>query len=110
MMRTVIMILVTLACIQSSAQDLAHYKKVIKELISSKYQGRGYAKNGANKAGKYLQKEFKKAGVDEVILQPFYLDINTFCGQMKMWADGHAGIFTWRTWDIFCLPCGYLAL
>ena len=88
MKRTVIMILLALAGMQLSAQNLEHYKRVIKALSSAKYQGRGYAKNGANKAGKYLQKEFNKAGVDEVTLQPFKLNINTFCGQMKMWADG----------------------
>ena len=48
------------------AQDLPHYKKIVKKLSSPKYQGRGYAKDGANKAGKYLMKEFKKAGVDMV--------------------------------------------
>ncbi|MBR5081930.1 MAG: Zn-dependent exopeptidase M28 [Bacteroidales bacterium] len=70
------------------AQDLEHYKQVVKELSSSKYQGRGYAKGGANKAGEYLKKEFTKAGVDEVICQPFTIDINTFPKKMKMWADG----------------------
>ena len=73
---------------QLQAQDIAHYKRVVKELSSEKFQGRGYAKNGANKAGKFLQKEYVKAGVDEVILQPFTIDINTFCGKMEMWADG----------------------
>lgn len=72
----------------ASAQDLAHYKRVIKELSSAKYQGRGYARNGANKAGKFLQKEYRKAGADEVTLQPFTIDINTFCSKMEMWADG----------------------
>ena len=70
------------------AQDLEHYKQIVKELSSSKYQGRGYAKGGANKAGAYLKKEFTKAGVDDVICQPFTIDINTFAGKMKMWADG----------------------
>ncbi|MBR4782646.1 MAG: Zn-dependent exopeptidase M28 [Bacteroidaceae bacterium] len=70
------------------AQDLALYKRVVKELSSAKYQGRGYAKGGANKAGKFLEKEYKKAGVDEVTLQPFTIDINTFCGKMEMQADG----------------------
>ena len=88
MKRTVIMICLALASIQLSAQNLEHYKRVIKALSSAKYQGRGYAKDGANKAGKYLQKEFEKAGVDEVTLQPFKLNINTFCGKMKMKADG----------------------
>ena len=71
-----------------NAQDLALYKRVVKELSSAKYQGRGYAKGGANKAGKFLEKEYKKAGVDEVTLQPFTIDINTFCGKMEMQADG----------------------
>ena len=88
MKKTVTMILMVLAATTVGAQDLAHYKRVIKELSSAKYQGRGYAKDGANKAGKYLQREFEKAGVDEVTLQPFKLDINTFCGKMQMWADG----------------------
>ena len=63
---------------QLQAQDLTHYKRVVKEISSAKYQGRGYAKGGANKAGKFLQKEYRKAGVDEVKLQPFTININTF--------------------------------
>ncbi len=71
-----------------NAQDLKHYKKIVKELSSKKFQGRGYAKDGANMAGDYLVEEFKKAGADEVVRQPFKIDINTFCGKMDMWADG----------------------
>ena len=82
------MIVMALAATMVGAQDLKQYKQVIKELSSAKYQGRGYAKDGANKAGRFLQREFEKAGVDEVTLQPFKLDINTFCGKMQMWADG----------------------
>ena len=69
------------------AQDLAHYKQIVKELSSSKYQGRGYAYGGANKAGKYLAKEYKRAGVDEVVCQPFTIDINTFPSKMEMSVD-----------------------
>ena len=86
--KTVFTVLLTLATMTIGAQNLSHYKRVVKELSSAKYQGRGYAKHGANKAGRFLQKEFLKAGVDEVTLQPFKLDINTFCGQMQIWADG----------------------
>ena len=74
--------------LQVSAQDLSHYKRVVKELSSAKYQGRGYAKGGANKAGKFLEKEYRKAGVDEITTQPFVLDVQTFAGTMKMEADG----------------------
>ena len=70
--------------LQASAQDMALYKRVVKELSSKKYQGRGYAKGGANKAGRFLEKEYKKAGVDEVTLQPFNLDVQTFAGKMEM--------------------------
>jgi len=73
---------------QVLAQDLALYKQIVKELSSEKYQGRGYAKDGANMAGKYLHKEFEKAGADVVVNQPFTIDINTFAGEMKLWADG----------------------
>ena len=82
------LLLVALVATQLQAQDLTHYKRVVKEISSAKYQGRGYAKGGANKAGKFLEKEYKKAGVDEVTLQPFTIDINTFSGKMEMQADG----------------------
>lgn len=88
MKKIVFLVVLVLAGMQVGAQNLAHYKSIIKELSSSKYQGRGYAKDGANKAGKFLQKEYEKAGVDEVIIQPFKLDINTFGGKMEMSADG----------------------
>lgn len=87
-MRKLIIVLLALAAMQIEAQDLPHFKRIVKNLSSAKYQGRGYAKGGANKAGKYLKKEFTKAGVDEVTLQPFTIDINTFCGKMEMRADG----------------------
>ena len=70
--------------LQASAQDMALYKRVVKELSSKKYQGRGYAKDGANKAGNFLLKEYKKAGVDEVTTQTFKLDVQTFAGEMEM--------------------------
>ena len=86
--RLSLLILLALAALPSNAQDLPHFKRIVRNLSSAKYQGRGYARDGANKAGKYLEKEFKKAGADEVTLQPFTIDINTFCGAMEMWADG----------------------
>ncbi len=87
-MKKLLIFVLAFAAMQLNAQDLTHYKQIVKELSSLKYQGRGYARDGANKAGKYLEKEFIKAGVDEVVCQPFTIDINTFCGRMKLWADG----------------------
>ena len=87
-MKRVVLSFLILCAVQVTAQDLPQYKRIVKELSSAKYQGRGYAKGGANKAGKFLEKEFRKAGVDEVTLQPFTIDINTFPGKMELWADG----------------------
>lgn len=87
-MKKLITILLTILCFQASAQDVTLYKRIVKELCSSKYQGRGYALDGANKAGKYLEKEFLKVGVDDVQLQPFPIDINTFPGVMELSVDG----------------------
>ena len=41
MKKIVTMILMVLVATMVGAQDLAHYKRVIKELSSAKYQGRG---------------------------------------------------------------------
>ncbi len=87
-MKKIFIILISLISLQLNAQDINHYKQIVKELSSKKYMGRGYAYDGANKAGKYLEKEFKKAGADEVICQPFKLDINTFPGKMSFSVDG----------------------
>ena len=76
------------ASVQLRGQNLEHYKRIVKELSSAKYQGRGYAEDGANKAGRWIAKEFAKAGADEVVCQPFKLDINTFPGKMEMSIDG----------------------
>ena len=87
-MRKLFLLMMAVVTVQLGAQDLAHYKKIVKELSSAKYQGRGYAEDGANKAGKWIAKEFAKAGADEVICQPFKLDINTFPGKMEFSVDG----------------------
>ena len=76
------------AALALDAQDEQHFRKVVDELSSSRFQGRGYVRDGVRKAGKYIAREFGKAGVDEVMLQPYTLDINTFPGKMKLEADG----------------------
>ncbi len=87
-MKKLFLLILAAVTVQLGAQDLAHYKKIIKELSSAKYQGRGYAEDGANKAGKWIAKEFAKVGADEVIYQPFKLNINTYPGKMEISIDG----------------------
>lgn len=70
------------------AQDTAHFRKIVKDLSSARFQGRGYARDGVLKAGKYIEQEFRKVGVDEVALQTFSQDVNTFPGKVKVWVDG----------------------
>lgn len=76
------------ASFQAPAQDINQFRKIVKELSSSKYQGRGYARDGILKAGRYIGRQYRKAGADEVIFQPFTIDINTFAGKMEMSVDG----------------------
>ena len=87
-MKKLLLLMLAVITVQLSAQDLAHYKKIVKELSSAKYQGRGYAEDGANKAGRWIAKEFNKIGADEVVCQPFKLNINTFPRKMEMSIDG----------------------
>lgn len=87
-MKKLLLFVLAAFAVQLGAQDLGLYKKIIKELSSEKYQGRGYAEDGANKAGKWIAKEFAKVGADEVIQQPFTLNINTFPGKMDVAVDG----------------------
>ena len=49
-MKKLLFFLLAVIATQLGAQDMAHYKKIIKELSSAIYQGRGYAEDGANKA------------------------------------------------------------
>lgn len=70
--------------------NTSSYKRIVKELSSSKYQGRGYACNGVRKAGRYLKREFLKTGADEVLTQSFTIDINTFPSRMALSVDGRS--------------------
>ena len=87
-MKKILLLILAVITVQLNAQDLAHYQKIVKELSSAKYQGRGYAEDGANKAGKWIAKEFAKVGADEVTCQPFTLNINTFPSKMDVRVDG----------------------
>lgn len=68
----------------------AHYKAIVKELSSERYQGRGYAADGVREASGYIAFEFGRSGADEVSMQAFTLDINTFPGKMEASVDGQS--------------------
>ena len=86
--RHILISILILASLPLEAQDAKSFKQIVTELSSARYQGRGYARNGVRKAGRYISRKFRKAGADQVFGQPFTIDINTFAGKMKMYADG----------------------
>lgn len=73
------------------SQDLKQYKKDIKTLSSKKMEGRGYCKNGMNKAANFIANEFEKIGVEKVngsYYQAFSYDVNVFPGKAEVKIDG----------------------
>jgi len=62
-------------------------KEYIEKLSSPSFHGRGYYKMGDDKAAKYIQNEFSKAGllpVNGTYLQKFSFPVNTFPGKMDV--------------------------
>lgn len=62
-------------------------KEYIEKLSSPSFHGRGYYKMGDDKAAKYIQSEFAKAGllpVNGTYLQKFSFQVNTFPGKMNV--------------------------
>lgn len=78
------------ATVNLYSQDCESYLRIVKELSSEQFQGRGYSGDGVRKAGEFIADEFARAGADEVARQPYCIDINTFPGEMEMSVDGRA--------------------
>ena len=88
-MKKINLILLSLLMISLSAfsQDLNYTKKLVKKLSSSTFFGRGYVKQGDQKAAFFLSKEMKKAGLEPYFhdfLQPYEFAVNTFPGKMQV--------------------------
>lgn len=79
---------------------LAHFSFAQKEkaaeitevLCSDSLFGRGYVKEGVNKAADYIASEFKKSGLDpyfeDSYFQTFKFNVNTFPGKMSVVLNG----------------------
>jgi aminopeptidase YwaD len=76
------------------SQDLMYTKTIIADLTSEKFHGRGYVKNGCNKAGKFLEKQFKQIGLkpiyDKGYKQTFHFSVNTFPKKVQLTVNGKA--------------------
>lgn len=73
------------------SQDLKQYRKDVAKLSSRQFEGRGYYKQGMNRAGDYIASAWQKAGVQpvgETYFQPFSYDVNVFQGDAEVKIDG----------------------
>ena len=69
------------------AQDSVYTRAVVNKLTSKQFWGRGYTKDGMNKAADYLSAEYKKLGLAPLsknYKQVFSFPVNTFPGKMKV--------------------------
>lgn len=75
------------------AQDFDYSKKVISELSSEKYHGRGYYEQGDLKAAKYIASEYQNHELKSfgpTYFQEFNFPVNTYQGDMEIKFDGKA--------------------
>lgn len=76
----------------TNAQDSLYARKVIKTLTSEKFKGRGYVKNGVNKASDYIVKEiinFKAKPIfNSSYVQPYSHPVNTFPKKVQVKVNG----------------------
>jgi aminopeptidase YwaD len=87
-MKHILLVLILAGTISiAQGQDVAYFKKNIKELSSQKYGGRGYNKDNDGKAAQYIADEFAKAGA-KVTFQEITFPINDFNGKVDFFADG----------------------
>ena len=73
------------------AQDTAYVRKVINQLCSDDFAGRGYTKDGHKKAARYIAEQFDSLGLKKMgatYLQKFELDANVFPDQAEVKIDG----------------------
>ncbi|MCG8579789.1 MAG: M20/M25/M40 family metallo-hydrolase [Bacteroidales bacterium] len=76
-----IMLLICCACLQ--AQNMKHVKKVVEELSSPAFYGRGYTNKGDSLAADYIANQLKKTGVKPIgntYFQRFNMSINNYEG------------------------------
>jgi len=87
-MKRCLIIIFLLAGLNSFGQDLKYVRKTLNTLTSEDFWGRGYTKNGMDKAADFILSEFKSFGLQpmdgEKFKQPFQFAVNTFPGKMDL--------------------------
>lgn len=91
-MRLCHLIILLLFSSSYNSQDTAYARTVIKYLSSEKCFGRGYVKNGLEKAEKFIIAELKKQKISPLFgnsySQPFIHPVNTFPSSCKVTING----------------------
>jgi aminopeptidase YwaD len=91
MFRYLLFVLYLFSCLFFKAQDLNFTKKIISDLTAEKFHGRGYVKNGCNKAGWFLEKKFQEIGLkpidDNSFRQAFHFSVNTFPKLVQLFVE-----------------------
>lgn len=76
----------------AGAQSVNEARKMLDTLTSVEMWGRGYTKNGMQKAAEYLASMFKQKGLlpllENSYKQPFSYPVNTFPGSMELTING----------------------
>ena len=91
-MKIIVLTIFTILFFHSNAQDISYNIKIVDTLTSSYFWGRGYTKDGMQKAADFLAKEFKTLGLQPLnkkdFLQKFSFSANTFPGKMEVEVNG----------------------
>lgn len=90
-LRTVLLfpVFLTGLCLRASAQDIRWLKHRIATLSGPSMHGRGYVQKGAEKAARYLVRQFQEMGLqsatgDSSFTQTYSFPVNTFPGNLYL--------------------------
>lgn len=91
MIKGILLFFVVIFSLKISAQDTLYARKVISKLCSANFLGRGYVKDGVNKAAKYLSEELERIGLlkfEKSFSQKYTFPVNSFPGKMSVVING----------------------
>ena len=87
-MKIFFLLLVLFVSTNSFSQDISYNRKIVDTLASATFWGRGYTKDGMQKAAKFLANEFETLGLKPLdtkdYFQKFTYSANTFPGDMEV--------------------------
>lgn len=92
MLKNIFFILFLFNSTYSFTQDVSFARNIVDTLSSSTFWGRGYTKNGMQKAAKFLVKQFKDYGLQSMsknsFSQTYNYSVNTFPADMQLSING----------------------